>query len=570
MTDFKSIAQWAEIYRSRGWNVIPLFDYAKSPTKVDTWDDDFGWMPGWKPLENRMATDKEFNHWFKEQTPSGIAVVTGKISGIIVVDEDSYKENGMKFEQSSPLRAKTARDGTHHFFKYSESVGTMGYKVGVNIEIKSDGGIVVLPPSTVWTNKEKTTTGQYQWVSKHKLDQLPQITEKHVEPFQRVGGGNSKVVEDLHEYLEAGVGYQHNNLRTIALSVLNRFPQKEWDIAVNFIRSEAKKFDPPHPEWRVEKIIKDAMTFVSNNPKEVDKEIAAEEKKFLKPKNLSQVAEERREEKELEKVAPKTGYDELDDLIIGFVPGHLYTVTGDTNVGKTTLACNFAVKVSEQKKKVLYFALEPENTVIDYLASVKTGKEFSMLTQEDYNFDEHDIHVFGKQDISNIEDLLAVVRESERYDLIIIDHIGYFVRDKNNTNQDQSNVVKQLVGLAKEKRTAIMSIAHLRKRAANQRADYIPTADDISGSGAFKQDSTEVIIVTRKKQSDDPEDMRLSSEGKVIVAKTKCGPNGAFGIIFGEKRARIYSAAELWGEVGLTQDQKLNMLGFPDKDEDQD
>jgi len=576
-----TILEWAEFYRSKGFNVIPLYDFSKGPTRVETWNKDFDWLPGWEPLQSRHATDKEFNHWFKESKPTGIALITGEISGVVAVDVDSYKAGGMSFHLNSKLRSKTANGGRHHFFKYSKDVKTSGFKQGVNIEIKSDGGIIVLPPSKVF-KKDSKETGSYIWEETQKLDLLPTISTTDLAPYYN-NNSDKRIVDDLHKYLNAPLGTQHNNLRTITNSILNRFPEKEWDIAVSFIREAASKFDPPHSPHRVDKMIQDCMNFIKSNPKtspikhgsqksSIERrpsDQGDEKNKYISPKSLLDIKRERMDEKELEKIAPKTGYPDLDALIKGFIPGHLYTITGNTNVGKTSLACNFAIKIAEQKKSVLYFALEPENTVIDYLASVKSQKEFSDLIEEDYDFEGYDIQVYGKEEISEPDHMIRVVKETnKRYDLIIIDHIGYFIKDKANIYQDQSDVVKKLAGLAKQNQTAIIMIAHLRKRSSNQKANYVPTADDISGSGAFKQDSTEVIIVTRPPKDNNPETFELSPEGSIFVAKTKCGPNGKVPIFFSDRKAKIFSERELSESYrrkkSLSFNKYLTQVGFPD------
>src|ERR1035437_1733101 len=133
-----------------------------------------------------------------------------------------------------------------------------------------------------------------------------------------------------------------------------------------------------------------------------------------RPRSISEVSEERRLEKELEAIAPSTGYPDLDQIIKGFVPTHTYTLTGETNVGKTSLACNFAVRVAKQGKKILYFALEPENTVVDYIASVRFDKKFEDLNDEELGFDDGNIHVFGKDEVSKIDDLVKIVKHSDR------------------------------------------------------------------------------------------------------------------------------------------------------------
>lgn len=286
-------------------------------------------------------------------------------------------------------------------------------------------------------------------------------------------------------------------------------------------------------------ILKKALERISKDVEEV-----LNEKPMPKPRSLDEVKKERLEERELEKIAPSTGYPELDDIIKGFIPGHVYTITGDTNIGKTSVSCNFAVRVAYQQKKVLYIALEPENSVIEYLASVFYDKRFDELTSDDLDFAGLPIDVLGKQDVSTPKQLADVVETFDRYDLIIIDHVGYFVHSQNNWLQEQSNMVKIFAGLAKKNKTAIVLIAHLRKRAKSEKKNYTPTADDISGSGAFKQDSTDVIILTRDKASDDPDEVRYANSGRMFVVKTKAGPNGVVDLYFSDRKANIITTKD--------------------------
>lgn len=270
-------------------------------------------------------------------------------------------------------------------------------------------------------------------------------------------------------------------------------------------------------------------------------EKVTEKKPIPKPDNLEKIRENRLSEKELEKLAPSTGYPELDRLVKGFVPGHLYTLTGVENVGKTSVACNFAVRVAIHGRKVLYIALEPDNTVIDYLASVMWDKQFDELTPDDLDLSGLPVDVYGKEAIDSAERLIEVVDSLDRYDLIIIDHIGYFITSEKNYLQQQSNTLKALVGLAKRKKTAVLIIAHLRKRQKAERKNYIPNSNDISGSGAFQQDSTDVFIVTREPKSDEKDEVRFAEFGAFYVTKTKSGPNGLFHLSFSERKANILS-----------------------------
>lgn len=281
----------------------------------------------------------------------------------------------------------------------------------------------------------------------------------------------------------------------------------------------------------------------------------AEEVQVLpQPRGLGEIKKARMVEREFEKGAPSTGYPDLDNLVKGFIPGHLYTVTGETNVGKTSIACNFAVKVAFQMKKVLYIALEPENSVIEYIASVYHDKRFDELTDEDLDLDALSIDVLGKEDVSTTQQLVDVIESFDRYDLVIVDHVGYFIQSQNNWLQEQSNMVKLFAGLAKKNQCALLLIAHLRKRGKNDKKNYTPSISDISGSGAFGQDSTDVMIVTRRMATDDPGEVRYADSGRLYVVKTKSGPNGFMDLCFSERKANIVPAVVPpidWGTSGV-------------------
>ena len=262
------------------------------------------------------------------------------------------------------------------------------------------------------------------------------------------------------------------------------------------------------------------------------------------PDELSSLVKQRLAEKELEAIAPTTGFSELDDLINGFIPGHLYTLTGQTGIGKTALSCNFAHHVASQGKVVLYLALEPDNTVIDYLASIAAKKSFDDVTEEDYEKIPKGIKYFKKDKVDTPEKLIEILRREKRYDLVIVDHVGYFITDTNNPYQTQSNVIKQLAGIAKERRTAVLIVAHMRKTPVSKKKDTLPTMDDISGSAAFKQDSTDVLIAIRSPNPEDEFGLTYTNDGYLLVNKTKSGPNGSLKITFIDKHATIKQKEE--------------------------
>lgn len=309
-------------------------------------------------------------------------------------------------------------------------------------------------------------------------------------------------------------------------------------IDVLFLDSEEKRtvvelqeeFTPPH---LINKLIEDLnkqqrerefKRIIKNSGKKSIEEVQAElsqltedTKPEYSPRTLAEVGKDRIEEYELEKIAPSTGYKELDKFIKGFIPGHVYVLSGNTNVGKTAMCSNFTQRISAQGKTSLYFALEPENTIVDYLASIRLRKRFASLTIEDRLYDDPHIQVFGKEKIRSVGDLVIAIRSLPRFDFIVVDHIGYFTSNTTNVTTKQSDVMKELAGLAKERKCAIMLVQHLNKA----KVDKGSPENNITGSASFKQDATDVLIIVRDEEENSFGNKEAKNTGAILIRKTK-------------------------------------------------
>ena len=543
---------YARQYYKFGWNIIPLFDHSKNPatgnqylpeywqdpkTKENSMEEKDGWdkKQGWWPYTQRKQLKKEIVTWIDQEKLTGLGVVTGKISNLTIVDEDSYKEGGKRFNIKSPLVAVSANGGFHHYFRFNEDVSTTGLQKGVFIEIKSAGGFIVLPPSQVY--KKDGKIGTYEWLTKNlkTIDDLPTIDESSLEGIS-VKKEIKKTI--LSEFTEVEYGEQHTSLRTLANSLLYRHSPQDWEEFVYpIIRQKAATYNPPHPLYRVERMIKDCSEFILRKKNE---------QKI--PQSIQKIVKKRMAERELEKVAPSTGYIELDKILKGFIPGHVYCVSGLTNVGKSSLCSNFAVRVAKQDKKVLYFALEPGHSIVEFLASAQTGKKFVDINQEDLAEISSNIEIYTKDQIPSLKDMIGALYELPRYDLIIIDHLAYFIKGETRSGplQEQENAIKQLVTLAQQQNSAVMFIVHMRKKTGYKKKpdgeQPMPGIDELKGSSALSQDSTDVMFITR---ATDMDGFTQLNEGKIIIVKTKSGRNGAMEINFVDDSAHISGPNEI-------------------------
>ena len=134
-----SLLAAAKSYLELGWNVIPLV--GKRPAIR------------WKPFQVEKATTRDAEDWFGGLKPqfTGIGIVTGKVSGLAVVDCDSPEAT--QFWTSNFPRAgavvETGRGGTHHYYALPADVELRNRaKIdGHEIDLRGNGGYIVAPPS---------------------------------------------------------------------------------------------------------------------------------------------------------------------------------------------------------------------------------------------------------------------------------------------------------------------------------------------------------------------------------------------------------------------------------------
>ena len=103
-------------------------------------------------VKDATADPEVIKKWWKGYPRANVAIATGKISEIIVLDIDPRnggRESLAKLEQEygkliNTYRVKTGGDGEHHYFKYTK--GKIN-SLGPGLDIQSDGKYVLAPPS---------------------------------------------------------------------------------------------------------------------------------------------------------------------------------------------------------------------------------------------------------------------------------------------------------------------------------------------------------------------------------------------------------------------------------------
>jgi hypothetical protein len=158
--DPKEMENSALRYLTRGWSVIPVCAGDKRPAVR------------WKQFQSVVANQKEVRNWFRQQPDANIAVVTGKISSLVVLDIDPGHggENSLAGLESRHTRlphtieAVTGSGGRHIYFAHPGFKMPNRVALRPGIDLRGDGGCIVVPPSLHPNGK------RYAWKQTHHPD----------------------------------------------------------------------------------------------------------------------------------------------------------------------------------------------------------------------------------------------------------------------------------------------------------------------------------------------------------------------------------------------------------------
>ncbi len=142
-------------YAARGWSVVPIQPRGKRP------------LVAWREFQQRAATPDEVNHWFRHWPDANVGIVTGRVSGLVVVDVDTRHGGADSVAaaeaEHGPLpvtvEAATGGGGRHLYFAHPGVAVANRVAIRPGIDLRGDGGCVVAPPSVHPSGR------RYAWVA---------------------------------------------------------------------------------------------------------------------------------------------------------------------------------------------------------------------------------------------------------------------------------------------------------------------------------------------------------------------------------------------------------------------
>lgn len=218
-----SLMTWLERYTNHGFRVLPVRERDKKPG-----------LKNWTAKATNILSQAK--HLFINDR-SNIGIACGPGSHLVVIDidlPDGFKSLEIAQKELGKLPPtlcqKTGSGGVQMFFQYPDGRSirnSAGTKLGVDIDIRGEGGCVVVPPSIHPNGKS------YEWQNWGTLPAtLPdawvrRLTDERNAPDSRRGKGTGNNVQDILQRLASATPGTRNDTLNKAAFLLGQLAETE-------------------------------------------------------------------------------------------------------------------------------------------------------------------------------------------------------------------------------------------------------------------------------------------------------------------------------------------------------
>lgn len=148
----------------------------------------------WAEFQSRLPTAVEVRTWWTKHPIANIGIITGKLSGLTVVDCDSpeaWEQLGEFLPDSlmAPV-VLTPSENRQIYFKHAPGLHSQN-RIMPDLDIKTDGGYVIAPPSACEYRKNgKNIKGGHRWQAGEKcgIPAMPELLFAELKKLQTYCG----------------------------------------------------------------------------------------------------------------------------------------------------------------------------------------------------------------------------------------------------------------------------------------------------------------------------------------------------------------------------------------------
>lgn len=244
-------------YRNKkNFSVIPIKTDGSKKPEVE-----------WADWQNQLPSEEQIREWWGKWPNANVGIITGKVSGISVIDFDWYKltpEEKTQYEKDFPMvftpTAFSPRKGEHRYFEYNSVLPTRNGVLKA-IDIKNDGGYIIAPPS-------ENGNGKYEWYERAKITDttLHSVPVSYLNNLHFIKGDNNtsensqqKTTKTTNDNrLNFNEGTRDESLFHVANALVKGgMPEIEIEYLLSLISTSI--CNPPFPQKELEDKIKSAI-----------------------------------------------------------------------------------------------------------------------------------------------------------------------------------------------------------------------------------------------------------------------------------------------------------------------
>ena len=242
----------------------------------------------WEKYQTEQASDSDIEGWFSKNKNAMVAIVTGKLSGVMVVDcdtEQAYQEIQASLPDTLETWVSKSPRGYHIYFKYPDKPVTNATSIIDNVDIRGEGGYIIASPSI---NGDGIA---YSWLispDQCKLADIPEdfcILYNIYNSFYKGGvvldikKQTTKTTNDHKDHTFFADGRRDNDIFHLANCLVKG--GCEIDFATKALEIIGQNLNPPFPSNEIELKIKSAI----NRSERVIKNISGEIREWVETTN---------------------------------------------------------------------------------------------------------------------------------------------------------------------------------------------------------------------------------------------------------------------------------------------
>lgn len=518
----KSLLEWALHLQKLGLSLIPVKPGTKNPAVT------------WKEFQTRRAGPEQITNWLLD-TGNQLGIVTGEVSGIVVIDTDNaeaemWARNNLP---DTPIMCRTLK-GWHRYYRWPGAPVRNGVKLktdvtGLALDLRGDGGYVMAPGSLHPDGDKYVAWGRW-----NGFGDLPAF-RKTWEPLER-----ARLWLGKRDPATEGQGGDTFTFSTACS--LREFGLTEGQV-LELLLEWNRTCNPPWSEEDLAEKARNAFLYGQGVPGCKLGQTASAIASIRSPQAPDPVKEAKTEL--LEKVyslpqiyrmlaqAKASGTDTtgfvyagipaVDDICQGFRPGQLILIAARPSQGKSAFALQMARSISRKFGPVYFESLEMGAEDMGFRAASQalqveaedvTSDQLMRLAsrEEEMVF----ISFAGKASFkSRVRQFLF---DHPSTCCLFVDYLGYLKNHKKSAYDEVNEISQGLKETAVEYNLPVFALHQLSRD--NEKEKRAPRMEDLRDSGCLEQDADKVLLIHRPERHDP------NGAVEILVEKNRGGPTG--------------------------------------------